>query len=82
MNSIKFVTPIEEHDDSMERLLSEDVAQAYDAPKKDPERGVPATQTFANIRSRRRGTLLREKPKKGDDLICIIKSDLPKHKTR
>jgi antitoxin ParD1/3/4 len=43
---------LQERDAAMERWLNKEVAQAYDAMKADPGRGIPAAEVFAELRAR------------------------------
>jgi antitoxin ParD1/3/4 len=43
---------LQERDLAMERWLNKEVAEAYDAMKADPKRGIPAEEVFAELRAR------------------------------
>ncbi len=43
---------LQERDDAVERWLREDVAQAYDALQREPERAIPAEEVSAALRQR------------------------------
>lgn len=43
---------LQERDVAVERWLNKEVAEAYDAMKVDPQRGIPAEQVFADLRAR------------------------------
>ena len=63
---------LQERDAAMERWLNREVAEAYDAMKADPTRGIPAGEVFASIGKR----LSRKRRDSADDkrLAEIIKS--------
>ena len=44
---------LQERDAAMERWLNKEVAEAYDAMKADPARGVPEEEVFAGLSKRR-----------------------------
>lgn len=45
---------LQERDQAIERWLREEVAQAYDAMTKEPERGIEAGAVFDELRARHR----------------------------
>jgi antitoxin ParD1/3/4 len=44
---------LQERDAAVERWLNKEVAEAYDAMKADPERGIPAEEVFFELSKRR-----------------------------
>ena len=43
---------LKDRDAAVERWLREDVAETYDAIRRDPERALPASQVFDELRAR------------------------------